>query len=157
MDYLPIFFQLKNQRCLVVGGGEVATRKASMLQRAGANVRVVALEFSAAMDQLLAKNPQSEKHLRTFSASDLEGVALVIAATDDEILNRQVSEQAQARHIPVNVVDNLELCTFILPSIVDRSPLVIAVSSGGQSPGVARLIRAQPGTRLPASPGRLGP
>lgn len=155
MDYLPVFYQLKNQRCLVVGGGEVATRKASMLQRAGANVRVVALEFSAAMEQLLAKNLQSEKHVRSFVAQDLDGVALVIAATDDEALNREVSAQAKARYIPVNVVDNQELCTFILPSIVDRSPLVIAVSSGGQSPVLARLIRAKLETLIPASYGRL--
>lgn len=155
MDYLPIFYQLKSQRCLVVGGGDIATRKASLLQRAGANVRVVALEISASMTKLLAQNPQSEQFQREFSASDLDGVALVIAATDDNAVNRQVSEQAKARHIPVNVVDNPELCTFILPSIVDRSPLVIAVSSGGQSPVLARLIRAKLETTIPASYGRL--
>ncbi len=155
MDYLPIFYQLKNQRCLVVGGGDIATRKASLLQRAGANVRVVALDIAASMTKLLAQNPQSEQFQREFSASDLDDVALVIAATDDNAVNRQVSEQAKARHIPVNVVDNPELCTFILPSIVDRSPLVVAVSSGGQSPVLARLIRAKLETTIPASYGRL--
>ncbi|HVL02155.1 MAG TPA: siroheme synthase CysG [Dongiaceae bacterium] len=155
MDYLPIFFQLKQLRCLVVGGGDVATRKASLLLRAGAHVRVVSLEISPAMQQLLAQDSQSEQHLRAFASTDLDGVALAIAATDDEPLNRTVSEQARARHIPVNVVDNPELCTFVLPSIVDRSPVVVAVSSGGQSPVLARLIRAKLETLIPASYGRL--
>jgi len=155
MDYLPLFYQLTGKRCLVVGGGEIATRKASMLQRAGANVRVVAPEISTAMDELLQVNPDSERLTRAYQAADLDGVLLVIAATDNDQLNELVSNEASARNIPVNVVDNPPLCTFILPSIVDRSPIVMAVSSGGQSPVLARMIRAKLESTIPASYGRL--
>lgn len=155
MDYLPLFYQLTGKHCLVVGGGEIATRKASMLRKAGAHVRVVAPSISAAMDELLAKDPGSERHERQYQTADLNGVLLAIAATDDEPLNAQVSHDATARNIPVNVVDNPALCTFILPSIVDRSPIVMAISSGGQSPVLARLIRAKLETTIPASYGRL--
>lgn len=155
MDYLPLFYQLKGLRCLVVGGGEVATRKASMLQRAGAWLRVVAPAFSDEMSELLDASERSERIQRQYVSADLDGVALVIAATDDEETNARVSRDARDSNIPVNVVDNPPLCTFILPSIVDRSPIVIAVSSGGQSPVLARMIRAKLETTIPASYGRL--
>ena len=155
MDYLPLFYQLKEQRCLVVGGGEIASRKAAMLRRAGAHVRVVAPDISKAMQGLLDKDSQSEVQQRPYTDSDMSGVLLAIAATDDNVLNAQVSKDARARNIPVNVVDNPDLCTFILPSIVDRSPIVMAVSSGGQSPVLARMIRAKLESTIPASYGRL--
>lgn len=155
MDYLPLFYQLTGKRCLVVGGGEIATRKTALLQRAGAHVRVVALEFNSAMDAQLARDENAERIQRPWQQSDIDGMALVIAATDIADLNRQVSESAQAANIPVNVVDNPDLCTFILPSIIDRSPIVIGVSSGGQSPVLARMIRAKLESSIPASYGRL--
>jgi len=155
MDYLPIFYQLRGLRCLVVGGGDVAVRKASLLLRAGAYVRVVAPEIGSEMEKLLQQDSRNERAARAYQDSDLEHVALAIAATDDEAVNRQVSSTAKVRHIPVNVVDNPDLCTFILPSIVDRSPIVVAVSSGGQSPVLARMIRARLETTIPASYGRL--
>ena len=155
MDYLPLFYQLKDQLCLVVGGGEIASRKASMLRRAGGHVRVVAPDISVPMQTLLGQDQGSESLQRTYQSTDLDGVLLAIAATDDQDLNAQVSRDARSRNIPVNVVDNPELCTFILPSIVDRSPIVMAVSSGGQSPVLARLIRAKLESTIPASYGRL--
>ncbi len=155
MDYLPIFYQLNHKRCLVVGAGEVAVRKASMLRKAGAHLRVVATEFSGAMDALLAQDAKSEKRVGEFQPQDLDGVTLAIAATNNLDANSAVSEQAQARSLPVNVVDNPSLCTFILPSIVDRSPIMIAISSGGASPVLARLIRAKLESSIPASYGRL--
>lgn len=155
MDYLPLFYQLKGLRCLVVGGGDIACRKAGLLQRAGASLRVVAPVFCEEMTQLLAVDDTSQTLLRDYAAADLDDVALVIAATDDESVNQQVSQDARQRNIPVNVVDNPALCTFILPSIVDRSPIVIAVSSGGTSPVLARMIRAKLETTIPASYGRL--
>ena len=88
MDYLPLFYQLKGLRCLVVGGGEIATRKASMLQRAGALLRVVSPEFCAEMAKLLEEEVRSEKIQRNYVSADLEGVVLVIAATDDESTNK---------------------------------------------------------------------
>ncbi|MAR92799.1 MAG: uroporphyrinogen-III C-methyltransferase [Pseudomonadales bacterium] len=154
MDYLPLFYQVTDKPCLVVGGGEVATRKASMLLRAGARLRVVATAFEPAMDELLAA-AGSERLQRQYQSQDLEGMALVIAATDDDVLNSQVSQEAGAHNIPVNVVDNPALCSFILPSIVDRSPLVMAISSGGQSPVLARMIRAKLESTIPAGYGRL--
>jgi uroporphyrin-III C-methyltransferase/precorrin-2 dehydrogenase/sirohydrochlorin ferrochelatase len=155
MDFLPLFYQLTGKRCLVVGGGEIATRKATMLQRAGAHVRVVAPEICDQMNLLLSGDAASERWQRHFQESDLDGALLAIAATDDDAINREVSLQAQARNLPVNVVDNPSLCTFILPSIVDRSPILIAISSGGQSPVLARMIRAKLESSIPASYGRL--
>lgn len=155
MDYLPIFYDLKGRLCLVVGGGEVATRKAAMLMRAGAHVHVVALDISDAMLELLKTDFDSKSEVRAFANNDIQGKTLVIAATDDQPLNESVSQQATLMNVPVNVVDNPDLCTFILPSIIDRSPVVVAVSSGGQSPVLARMIRAKLESTIPASYGRL--
>ena len=154
MDYLPLFCRVKQQSCLVVGGGTVALRKAGALARAGARVITVA---PAIADELkaLCRDSGGRFHEREFRAGDLNGMMLVIAATDNEALNREVSKQAQRRNILVNVVDQPELCTVILPSIIDRSPLVIAVSSGGRSPVLARLLRAQLESTIPAGYGRL--
>lgn len=154
MDYLPLFARVKQQPCLVVGGGVVALRKAGALARAGARVVAVAPDIKEEL-KALCRDSGGEFHNRAFRASDLDNKMLVIAATDDEALNRQVSEQARACHILVNVVDQPELCTVILPSIIDRSPLVIAVSSGGRSPVLARLLRAKLESTIPAGYGRL--
>src|SRR3989338_5990975 len=126
MDFLPIFMDVKGRLCLVVGGGEVAHRKASVLLAAGAAVKAVAPEFSAAFAVL----PGVECIAERFQPSHLDGAVLVIAATDDGAVNREVSQQARARNIPVNVVDNPDLCTFIMPAILDRSPLENATISG---------------------------
>ena len=151
MDFLPVFHNIKGKLCLVVGGGEVAKRKAGVLLEAGARVRVVAPEMDAGLkaeqgvDAVIA--PFAEKHL--------EGVTLVIAATDDRAVNKQVSELAQARNIPVNVVDDPALCSFIMPAILDRSPLMVAFSSGGGSPVLTRMLRAKLETLIPHNYGRL--
>jgi len=154
MDYLPIFFNIRDQRCLVVGGGDVASRKAAMLLRAGAQVHVVAPEINASLQSKLSE-AKGTLRVGEYTDSDLDGVALVVAATDDQALNRQVHADCRARQLPVNVVDNPALCSFIFPSIVDRSPLVMAVSSGGKSPVLARLLRARMETTIPAAYGRL--
>jgi len=154
MDFLPIFLNLKGRSCAVVGGGEVASRKVSLLLNAGAQVTIHAPELSETIRHWVSEgkvrhNPQA------FSAEALDGCALAIAATDDRAVNRQVSDAAKARGIPVNVVDQPDLCTFIMPSIIDRSPVVVAVSTGGASPVLARLIRARLETVIPAGYGRL--
>lgn len=154
MDFLPIFMNLKGRSCLVVGGGEVASRKASLLLDAGADLTVVAPELANTL-QAWANSGRVKYREAGFEASDLEGVVLVIAATDDEAVNRQVSELAQARALPVNVVDNPSLCTFVMPSIIDRSPVQIAVSTGGVSPVLARLLRARLESLIPSAYGRL--
>ena len=151
MDFLPIFLNVKGRLCLVVGGGEVARRKAGVLLEAGARVRVVAPETNSE----LAGQQGVECVSARFDARHLEGVTLVIAATDDRGVNRQVSELAQARNIPVNVVDDPELCSFVMPAILDRSPLMVAFSSGGASPVLTRMLRGKLETFIPHNYSRL--
>jgi len=151
MDFLPIFINIKGRSCLVVGGGEVAQRKASVLLDAGASVKAVAPEFSEAFIGL----PGVERVVERFQPGHLDGAVLVIAATDDSAVNQDVSREARARNIPVNVVDNPDLCTFIMPSILDRSPLMVAFSSGGASPVLARMLRGKLETMIPQGYGRL--
>ena len=150
MDFLPVFLRIKQQRALVVGGGQVALRKVHMLLRAEARIRLVAPEIVPELQQLL-KDRQHQIEQRDFFEQDLEGCKLVIAATADSAVNMAVFMAASKRHLPVNVVDQPELCSFIFPSIVDRSPLVIAVSSGGASPVHARLLRARLETFIPSA------
>lgn len=154
MDALPIFLNLKNRRCVVIGGGEVAARKVSMLLKARAAVEVVSPELCGELADLVETKQISHINAR-FEPDHLEGAVIAIAATDDEAINRAVSEAAKARYIPVNVVDAPELCTFTMPSIVDRSPIVIAISSGGAAPVLARLLRAKIETLIPSAYGRL--
>jgi uroporphyrin-III C-methyltransferase/precorrin-2 dehydrogenase/sirohydrochlorin ferrochelatase len=151
MDFLPIFMSVKGRLCVVVGGGEIAHRKATVLLEAGAVVKAVAPEFSA---EFAAATP-IECVTQRFQAAHLDGAVLVIAATDDSEVNRDVSQQASARNIPVNVVDSPDLCTFIMPSILDRSPLIVAFSSGGTSPVLARMLRGKLETMIPQSYARL--
>ncbi|XXF06796.1 uroporphyrinogen-III C-methyltransferase [Pseudomonas sp. D2-3] len=154
MDFLPLFHKLQNRRVLVVGGGEIALRKARLLADAGATLRVVSPDVVGELRELVAQGA-GELLLRGYEAGDLQGVSLAIAATDDVPLNAQISEQAQALGIPVNVVDAPALCSVIFPAIVDRSPLIVAVSSGGDAPVLARLIRAKIETWIPATYGQL--
>ncbi|HHJ18156.1 MAG TPA: uroporphyrinogen-III C-methyltransferase, partial [Gammaproteobacteria bacterium] len=154
MDFFPIFLKLEDRDCLVVGAGKVASRKVTLLLRAGARVQVVAPELCVELAALLAEGKIS--HLaREFEDHDIEGKALVIAATDRKAVNSRVSELANARNLPVNVVDQPELCSFIMPSIIDRSPVQVAVSTGGASPVLARLLRARLESYVPAAYGRL--
>ncbi|UUA72971.1 siroheme synthase CysG [Cellvibrio sp. QJXJ] len=154
MEYFPVFLDLKNRLCLLVGGGDIATRKGRLLSKAGARLRVVAPEISSELRELVAQN-NGELREREYQTSDLNDCVIAIAATDIETLNEQISADAQARNLPVNVVDSPTLCTYITPAIIDRSPLVIAISSGGESPVLARLIRAKLETLIPTSYGRL--
>ncbi|QYX54711.1 siroheme synthase CysG [Pseudomonas sp. S07E 245] len=154
MDYLPLFHKLQGGRVLVVGGGEIALRKARLLADAGAALRVVAPQVDSQLISL-TEATGGEVLVRGYQVTDLEGCRLVIAATDDPQLNAQVSAEAQARSLPVNVVDAPALCTVIFPAIVDRSPLVVAVSSGGDAPVLARLIRAKLEAWVPAAYGEL--
>lgn len=154
MDYLPIFQDVRGQPCLVVGGGVTAERKVVSLLRAGAAVSVVAPELSEG----LARKAHAHviRHCaRPFEPSDIPGNRLVVAATDDRTVNQQIAELAGEHRIPVNVVDDPDACTFLLPSIVDRSPVVIAVSTGKASPVLARLLRTRLESLIPAGYGRL--
>jgi uroporphyrin-III C-methyltransferase/precorrin-2 dehydrogenase/sirohydrochlorin ferrochelatase len=154
MDYLPIFLHLADQPCAVIGGGEVAARKVALLRSAGARVTVTAPQLCPALAELAARGDIAHRAER-YSPAALDDVALVIAATDDRAVNAEVSRLARARRIPVNVVDDPELCSFIMPAIVDRSPVVIAASTGGASPVLARLLRARLEAAVPAAFGKL--
>lgn len=154
MDFLPLFHNLRDRLVLVVGGGEIALRKARLLGEAGARLRVVAPQIETSVRGLVEQGG-GELLERGYQTADLDGCVLVIAATDDELLNARVSREAGERNLPVNVVDAPALCSVIFPAIVDRSPLMVAVSSGGDAPVLTRLMRARLETLIPAAYGRL--
>jgi uroporphyrin-III C-methyltransferase/precorrin-2 dehydrogenase/sirohydrochlorin ferrochelatase len=131
VDYLPLFAELKQRPVLVIGGGEIAERKIKFLLRAQAQVQVVAGTLSPALADLAARQALSWRATE-FSDALVDDVFLVIAATEDEALNQRVFAAANARYRLVNVVDNQALCSFVFPSIVDRSPLLVAISSSGK-------------------------
>ncbi len=140
MDYLPLFAELKQRPVLVIGGGEIAERKIKFLLRAQAQVQVVAGTLSPALADLAARQALSWRATE-FSDALVDDVFLVIAATEDEALNQRVFTAANARYRLVNVVDNQALCSFVFPSIVDRSPLLVAISSSGKAPVLSRILR----------------
>ena len=154
MDYFPVFVKLKDQDCLVVGAGEIAARKIELLARAGAKITVIAGKISP---QVL--NLEASCHLnllqRSFTPADLQGYRLVVSATDNKETNQLVARTAEEQNILVNVVDNPALCSFIFPAIIDRSPIIAAVSSGGAAPVLARLLRAKIESIIPPAYGRL--
>jgi uroporphyrin-III C-methyltransferase/precorrin-2 dehydrogenase/sirohydrochlorin ferrochelatase len=153
MQNYPIFMNLIKQPCLVVGGGPVALRKIRLMSSAGAQITVVAPEICGELEQEFAN---SITHLkREFQEGDIVGYRLITAATNQPKLNQRISELAQEINVPVNVVDQPELCSFITPSIVDRSPVVVAISTGGNSPVLARMLRAKLEALIPASYGRF--
>ncbi|WP_315709517.1 siroheme synthase CysG [Brenneria uluponensis] len=154
MNYLPLFADLRHRPVLVVGGGEVATRKIELLHRAGAEVKVVA----KALCEPLSMQQQTGKIAwiaQEFTPLQLDGVFLVIAATDDTELNAVVFDAANRHQLLVNVVDDQPKCSFIFPSLVDRSPLLVAISSGGQAPVLARMLREKLEALLPSSLGQM--
>lgn len=154
MDYLPIFLNLRDKSCLVVGGGRIAARKAALLLEAGGRVTVVSPGLGDELTQRVAEG-QVVHVGRGFREQDLEGRALVIAASGDPAVNQAVARAAETRNMPVNVVDDPARCGFILPSIIDRAPVQVAVSTGGASPVLARLLRARLENCIPSAYGRL--
>ncbi|MBL6986010.1 MAG: uroporphyrinogen-III C-methyltransferase [Methylobacter sp.] len=154
MDYFPVFLNLKDQACLVVGAGEIAARKIELLVRAGAKITVIANEISPTVMNLQATH-QLTLLQKAFDPVDLGKFRLVVSATDNAETNSLVAKTANEQNIPVNVVDNPALCSFIFPAIIDRSPILAAVSSGGAAPVLARLLRAKIESVIPPSYGRL--
>ncbi|MDP1707837.1 MAG: siroheme synthase CysG [Gammaproteobacteria bacterium] len=154
MDFFPVFMKINARPCVVVGGGEVAARKTRQLLRAGGEVHVVAPALCQRLQEQVAQHAVVWRKGQ-FEPNDVAGCALVIAATDDMTVNKAVHAAAVQHNIPVNVVDNPALCSFIMPAVVDRSPVLIAVSSGGAAPLLARLLRARLETLIPAAYGRL--
>lgn len=154
MHHLPIFCQLRGRDCLLVGGGDVAERKARLLMEAGARLTVNALAFSPQFT-VWANEGMLTLAAGEFNDALLDTSWLVIAATDDNDVNQRVSDAAEARRIFCNVVDAPKEASFIMPSIIDRSPLMVAVSSGGTSPVLARLLREKLEAVLPQHLGQL--
>lgn len=155
MNTLPLFFNLKNRPVLIIGGGEIAHRKASLLKSAGADITVIAKEIDDALHQLLYE----ENHqliLKSYDKCDLNAdFAFCIAATNDHMLNRVIYDDCKNLNLAVNVVDTPQLCDFIFPAIVDRNPITIGISSNGNSPVLARLLRAKIESVIPANIGHL--
>ena len=157
MEYLPLFLDVKNKPCLIVGGGVIAERKVSILSRAQASITIIAPKITAEIKrQLDDKIVWLEK---TFSVDDLvsdsDNYQVVIAATDDRKVNANVAQICRDNNILVNTADDSKNCDFILPSIIDRSPVQIAVSTGGASPVLARMLRTKLENCTPASYGQL--
>jgi len=154
MDYFPIFTKIKDRHCLVVGGGDIAVRKVHLLLKAGAAITVCAPEVCESLQQK-ADNKQLNIIHDVFKDEYIDDKWLVIAATNQRHINEHIAHLAEQKQLLVNVVDEPSLCTFIMPSIVDRSPIVVAISSGGKAPVLARLIRERLETLLPMHLARL--
>lgn len=152
MDHLPVCLELRGRDALVIGGGSVAARKAELLLRAGARVRVAAPALAEGWSVLA---PRVRHQAVGYSPELLHGAAVVIVATDDERVNAEAAREARSRGIPVNVVDRPELGDLIMPAIVDRSPVLVAVSTGGAAPVLARRLRARLETLIPRGLGTL--
>ena len=154
MKHFPIFLDLKDRPCIVVGGGKVATRKVTNLLTANAKVIVISPHTSDDLQQLHATGKITLLN-RDFEDADTAVAFLIVAATDDSAINAQIASLAHNANTPVNVADNPALCSFIFPSILDRSPVTIAVSTGGASPVLARQLRMKLETMIPSACGRL--
>ncbi len=152
MDYLPLFVDLRQRRALIVGGGEQAAQKLRLLRKAGARVTVIAVAPVTEISDL-AQTGEIALEGRSFAAVDVEDCAVVISA--DPASDEAVSAAARAANIPVNVVDRADLSNFLVPAIVDRSPIVVGISSGGAAPLLARLLRTRLEALLPARLGEL--
>jgi len=153
MEYFPAFLDLRDHPCLVVGGRSHAAAKARLLLAAGARVTIVDPVPSSDVITLAAAGARVEP--RPFRATDVEGCAAVICATGDSALDARVAQLARQVGVPVNVVDDAELSTFVVPAIVDRDPIAVAIASGGRAPILARRVREQIEAMLPARLGQL--
>ncbi len=140
MRYYPVCLDIKNRPCLVVGGGQVGTRKVRTLLQCGALVTVVSPEVTAELTRL-ERQGRITVIPRDYRSTDLDQVFLVIGATDDQNLNRQVHLDAEAAQKLCNIADQPELCNFVLPSIINQGDLMIAISTSGRSPAFAKYLR----------------
>lgn len=155
MDIFPISLKLQQQPCLIVGGGHIAYRKAVLLQKAGAVISVVAPEIEASLLEIVQATAGQYVQAPFNSEIPLRSYRLVIAATNDAGVNRQVFEDCEAENVLVNSVDDPPHCRFMVPAIIDRSPLVISVASNGTSPVLSRQIRTQLEATIPHGMGKL--
>jgi uroporphyrin-III C-methyltransferase / precorrin-2 dehydrogenase / sirohydrochlorin ferrochelatase len=154
MNYFPVFFDLRAQKVLVVGGGDVAARKVALLERAGAAIKLVAPLISP---ELMARAATGtiKIEIREFVPADLDGARLVIVATSRRAVNRWIAALSDSRGIPVNVVDDRDASRFIVPAVIDRDPVLVAISTGGASPVLARRLRERVEALLPKQIGEF--
>lgn len=139
-EYYPVFLKLKDKLCVVIGGGKVAERKVLSLLEAGAKVKVISPDLTPKLKSLYEKGNFFWEE-RPYKRGDLTGAFLVVAATNDPLVQEEVFKEAEDKNIPCNIVDRPEYCTFIVPSTIRRGDLVIAISTSGVSPAVARRLR----------------
>ena len=142
MKYYPVYLDIRGRSCLVVGGGQVGTRKVQTLLKCGAMVRVISPEVTPRL-AALAEQGHIELTQRNYQSNDLDRAFLVIGATDNQALNRQIHKDAEAAQRLCNIADQPELCNFVLPSIVNQGDLSIAISTAGKSPAFAKHLRRQ--------------
>lgn len=154
MEFLPLFFDLKRKPCLLIGGGAIATRKARLLQKAQAKIFVLSPDVDSELLEIV-KDSGGAYYAEQYDVAYLDDKVLVISATNDNVLNERVAKDCHARKLPVNVVDNPAVCSVIMPAIIDRSPLIIGVTSGGESPVLARRLRTELESNIPAAYGDL--
>jgi uroporphyrin-III C-methyltransferase/precorrin-2 dehydrogenase/sirohydrochlorin ferrochelatase len=154
MDHLPIFLNVKGKPVLVVGGGTLAARKADLLLRAGCELTVIAPEPNEDLVRLMQEYPVRHQ-TGGLGEEDLRGYVVAFGASSDTATNRKLHDLATAARIPVNISDSTELCDFIMPALVDRSPLLIAIGSSGATPLLTRMLKARFETDIPAAYGRL--
>ena len=142
MSFFPIYLEMRGRRCLVIGGGAVAERKIAHLLEAGAEVTVISPNASENVARW-SKNNSIQLEARCYQNGDLDGYELAFVATDDDRVNASVYQEGKSRGVWVNAADDPAHCDFILPSVLRRGDLTVAVSSGGQSPALARTIREE--------------
>lgn len=143
MAYFPFFTDITDKKAVIAGGGQTALRKAEILLSFGADVTVISPEFVTGFDSLIKNNKNLTLIKRKFDISDIDGTFMVVAATNDNTLNEQISKKCFELKIPVNVVDNTPLCSFIFPSIVKQQDIVCGISSGGKSPVITQYIKEE--------------
>ena len=142
MGYYPVFFDLRGKLCLVVGGGRIAERKVASLLDSGARVLVVSPELTPVLEGLKARGAISHRSGK-YQQSDLAGVFLVICAVNDKNINQNIAADCNENNLPVNVVDQPDLCSFFVPAVMRRGDLTLAVSTGGKSPLLARRMKEE--------------
>ncbi|MDO8885938.1 bifunctional precorrin-2 dehydrogenase/sirohydrochlorin ferrochelatase [Candidatus Oleimmundimicrobium sp.] len=140
MTYYPVYLNLKNKKCVVVGGGNVAERKVLALIDCGAKVTVISPKLTKLLERL--KSEGKIEHIgREYEKGDLKGAFVVIGATDNSSVNKEIYKEASALNLLVNIVDVPEICNFIVPSLVRRGDLTISISTSGKAPALAKKIR----------------
>lgn len=145
--YYPIFLDVENRSVVIIGGGEVCTRKAETMMRYGAKVTIVSPEITPEIEEWASKG-QLIVHRKRYETTDIEDAHIVIASTDDMAVNERVAADARALRIPVNVVDVPQLCEFIVPAILEKESIQIAISTGGKSPALARTLKEDLGRSI---------